>query len=218
MIRRPTAMRAAICLALLVVSAAATARETYTVDPARSDIHWRIYRAGPLAEKGHNHVISARRFSGAVTLVRGGPSTFELAIPVTALEVDNPALRRRYGPGFDTGLTEADRAATRANMLGPSLLDSARHAQIRLTGSATLDPGTAGTQVLLPVAVSIAGRTVRLRLPATISVSGRELRARGSFSLSHRQLGLRPFTAALGALRVAERIDFSFDIRASLGR
>ncbi|SDJ53473.1 YceI family protein [Microbulbifer yueqingensis] len=216
--RCPTAIFATLCLTLVMASAAATAADNYTVEASRSDIHWRIYRAGPLAQKGHSHVISARGFSGSVQVNSGSPSAFQLVIPVAALEVDNPALRRRYGAEFATDLSAEDRAATRANMLGPRLLDGARHPHIRIAGSTTVNPPTDSREILLPVTLSIAGREVRLRIPATISITEREVRATGRISLSHQQLGLRPFSAAMGALRVADRIDFSFDIRATRGR
>jgi hypothetical protein len=41
------------------------------------------------------------------------------------------------------------------------------------------------------------------------------LEAAGEAELSHKQLGLTPFSALLGSLRVAERMKFKYRIRAS---
>ncbi|WP_237058543.1 YceI family protein [Microbulbifer sediminum] len=216
--RPPVILTWLLCLLWLLPSTARTQEETYVVEAGRSVLHWRIYRSGPLAERGHNHVIAARGLSGEVSLVHGGPTRFTLTIPVTRLEVDNPALRRRYGPDFNTGISEQDRTGTRINMLGPALLNSARFPQIRLDGTTTIAPDKGTQQVSIPVNIDIAGRRVRVQVPATVQHNGRSLRARGTFSLTHRQLGLKPFSAVMGALRVAERIDFTFDIRATAPR
>ncbi|WP_237063722.1 YceI family protein [Microbulbifer zhoushanensis] len=203
-----------LCLLWLIPGSAWAATQAYTIDPGQSDLHWRVYRSGPLGRLGHNHVIAAHGLSGQVDLAPDGSARFNLAFPVSRLEVDNPVLRRRYGPDFDSGLSARDRAATRANMLGPALLNSARFGQIRLSGSASIPTGRGPHQLTIPADITIAGRRVRVLVPATVQRTGRGLRARGNFSLTHRQLGLRPFSAAMGALRVAERIDFTFDIQA----
>jgi polyisoprenoid-binding protein YceI len=180
---------------------------------AASDIHWRVYRSGPMAHLGHNHVIRATNIRGSVTLRDASQfSDFTLEIPLQHLEVDPPALRRRYGREFSSQLSSKDIAGTRANMLGERQLQASRYPTIRLTGKAKLND-TAAQKVLITAELHIRGRAIPLRLPATVTVGSNSVRASGSFSLSHAQLGLEPFSVALGALRVGERIDFSFDIR-----
>ena len=67
----------------------------YAVDGAGSDIHWRVYKAGTFARFGHNHVVSVGELSGQVTRDAGsGAGTFELAIPVAGLVVDDDMLQR----------------------------------------------------------------------------------------------------------------------------
>ncbi|PCO06537.1 YceI family protein [Microbulbifer flavimaris] len=181
---------------------------------AASDIHWRVYRSGPMAHLGHNHVIRATNIRGSVTLRDATQlSEFTLEIPLQRLEVDPPALRRRYGREFSSQLSSEDIAGTRANMLGERQLQASRFPTIRLTGKARLSDVSAAQKVLIAARLHLRGRIIPLRLPATVTVSSGSVRASGSFSLSHAQLGLEPFSVALGALRVGERIDFSFDIR-----
>lgn len=180
---------------------------------AASDIHWRVYRSGPMAHLGHNHVIRATNIRGSVTLRDAAQfSEFTLEIPLQRLEVDPPALRRRYGGEFSSQLSSEDIAGTRANMLGERQLQASRYPTIRLTGKARLND-SAAQKVLIAAELHLRGRAIPLRLPATVTVDSNSVRASGSFSLSHTQLGLEPFSVALGALRVGERIDFSFDIR-----
>lgn len=203
-----------LTLLLCLFSAAASAEAgRYRIDSAASDIHWRVYRAGALSGLGHNHVISASGVSGSIQLeAPPRASSFELNIPVAALVVDRPALRQRYGEDFSAQLSAQQVADTRANMLGDKLLKGDQFPQVQLSGSTVV---SSGQRVDIPVTIRIVSRSIAMRLPATVEFDGRQLHARGQFTLSHRQLGLQPFRAALGALRVAENIDFSYDIRAT---
>lgn len=181
---------------------------------ASSDIHWRVYRSGPMAHLGHSHVIRATGIRGTVTLYESPrPSEFALEIPVQRLEVDPPALRQRYGAEFSSELSAKDIAGTRANMLGQRQLQASRFPVIRLSGKANLPDTREPQRVLIATQLQLRGLTIPLTLPALVTVKGNSVRASGSFTLSHQQLGLEPFSAALGALRVDQRIDFTFDIR-----
>ena len=205
-----TFLVAALLLTLPLAGLTAT---DYRIDSAASDIHWRVYRSGTLAARGHNHVISASRVSGSVELAPPPKtSAFKLEIPVTALVIDDPALRRRYGEDFSKPISTDAIIATRTNMLGPKLLDASRHPVIYLQGEAVVRRGKGSENVAIPCTLQLAGKTVHLRLPARISITNGLLRASGSFTLSHRQLGLEPFSAVMGALRVAENIEFNFVI------
>jgi len=206
-----------ICpLSLLLFCTLAVAESgRYAIDPAASDIHWRVYKAGALSALGHNHVISADRVDGDVQLADAPQaSRFELQIPVSALVVDSPALRQRYAGDFSAQPSAQAVADTRANMLGESLLKAGQYPHIRLSGTAVVGAGGTAQDLLLDATVELAGRSIKLRLPARVTIEGRELRASGNCTLSHQQLGLKPFSAALGALRVAQNIDFTYDILA----
>ena len=57
----------------------------YRIDSVDSEVRLLVYRAGPLARLGHNHVMVNRALHGDVTLERNLPdSTFELIAPVSA--------------------------------------------------------------------------------------------------------------------------------------
>lgn len=204
-------------LVYLLLFCAATTAQTgrYTIDSAASDIHWRVYRAGLLSGLGHNHVISTGSFTGSVRLANAPQaSRFELLIPVSALVVDAPAQRRRYSGDFSAQPSAQTIADTRANMLGGSQLNASSYPHIRLSGSAVVAAGKPEQDLLLAATLELVGRSIKLRLPARVRIDEGELRASGHFTLSHQQLGLTPFRAVMGALRVAEKIDFTFDIRA----
>jgi polyisoprenoid-binding protein YceI len=192
-----------------MVPAQAQHSGTYEIDPARSELHWRVYSAGALSGLGHNHVIAARGISGRVQLAEPmQDSQFSLQIPLSSLVVDDPPLRSRYGKDFSSQPSAEDIAGTRENMLGAKLLNAASFPLLRIHGKGSAADGQ------MHVTLEIHGRNLPLTIPVKIQVSDKGITARGNFSLTHAQLGLRPFSAALGALKVAEKMDFTFNIRA----
>lgn len=184
--------------------------EVYRVDAGASDVHWRIYRAGAFAGLGHNHVISVGELSGVVRRdPAAGEASFELAIPAAGLVVDDPELRARYGEDFESEPSDKDIAGTRRNMLGRRVLDGDRHPMIRVTGTLT-----SAEPCRLAVTTELRGRDAAFDAPCELSIEGGILTAGGEFSLTHEDLGLKPFKVMLGALAVAKQIDFSYRVRA----
>jgi hypothetical protein len=199
--------------ALLGTATVAQEPLVYTLDAAGSDIHWRVYKAGTFARFGHNHVISVGELSGAVTYdADSSQSTFEIAIPVAGLVIDDPVLRGRYGENFSSKPSDEDIAGTRTNMLGERVLDAANYPMLRVHGRIASGAPEAAT---LAVTVDLLGRSVSLMVPCSIVVEGDELVASGEFGLTHADLGMTPFSVMLGALAVGERLDFSYQVRAT---
>ena len=185
----------------------------YKIDPAASDVHWLVYKAGALARLGHNHVISAPQLSGTVT-VNGADlagSRFELEIPVASLVIDDPALRKGLGEDFASVPTADDIAGTRKNMLSERVLDAEHYPVLKLSGTGPL--GETGKQTT-HVKVELVGHSVELDLPTTVVVDDSGVEARGEFELNHADLGLKPFSVMMGALQVAEGMKFYYRIRA----
>lgn len=173
-----------------------------------SDVAVRVYRDGPLAGLGHNHVIASTALGGRVELREPlSRSTLELSLPLEELVVDEAARRLVAGTDFPDNLTEADRAATRRNMLGPALLDAARFPVLRLTSVAT--EGAAGA-FRVTARADLAGRSREIVVPVVIELGDGVLAARGEFTLTHADLGLVPFSVALGALRVRDDMLVSY--------
>jgi hypothetical protein len=184
----------------------------YRVDPAGSDIHWRVYKAGTFARFGHNHVVSVGELSGQVRRdPASGAGTVEITIPVAGLAIDDPALRSLYGEEFSSKPSEDDIAGTRENMLGDQVLDAEHYPMLRVQGRVD---GDAREEVTLALSVELLGRTVAVSVPCSIAVENDVLTASGEFRLTHAELGMEPFNVMLGALAVAPELDFSFAVRA----
>jgi len=184
----------------------------YQVDAESSDIRLLIYRAGALSRLGHSHVISVGQLDGTIYVNPDlEQSHFELVIPVQGLVVDDPLFRREEGDEFSTELSERDIAGTRRNMLGRRVLNAAQYPIIKLTGTGPRDDGP---EFMLGLSIELLGDVVELQVPTTLRLDGDVLEATGAFRLGHSELGMRPFTAMLGALRVADEMDFKYRVRA----
>lgn len=178
-------------------------------DVVTSHVEVRVYRDGPMAQLGHNHLISSDALRGTIDMRDPvNDSRFALELPLDSLVVDDPALRATAGVDFVKEVPSADRAGTRRNMLGAALLDIARQSVLRLTVDG-LEGGP--TEFLARIRVGLRGEERVISVPLTVKAGDGNISAHASFSLHHADLGLTPFTAALGALRV--RDDFQVDCR-----
>ena len=185
----------------------------YRIDAQRSVVLILIYRDGRMAALGHNHVIAVRELSGDIVVAADiTHSSWQLDFPVTALSVDEPQLRAAQGAEFQSAVDDVAIAGTRDHMLGPALLDAAHFPTIHLQ-SLQLHSDAAssdGEALLMTVRILVRDHSAELQLPVSLQRSGDELTASGEFDLTHAQLGLTPYSVALGALRVAERMQVRF--------
>ncbi len=168
----------------------------------------RVYRDGPMQKLGHNHLITSESLAGEILMrepIAG--SRFALRLPLDSLVVDDASERARGGGEFAAPVPDKDREATRHNMLGERLLDAARQGELRLTAE-SITGGPADFEAR--VRVSLAGAEHVLAVPFTVTVQGGRLVAHADLHLTHADLGLVPFTVALGALKV--RDDFEVDL------
>ena len=185
----------------------------YRIDPQTSDVRLLVYRDGVLSTFGHNHVVSLKDFTGTIHLQpKLAQSRVELDIPVDRLLVDDAAVRRDEGQDFASQPSENDVAGTRTNMLSSALLNVMQFPAIKITG--TSGPVDAKNSAMIDLSVQLVGQEIKLTIPATLKLDGDQLEASGEVELSHKQLGLKPFTALLGSLRVAEQMKFKYRIRA----
>ncbi|HSG65373.1 MAG TPA: hypothetical protein VLD39_10245, partial [Gammaproteobacteria bacterium] len=188
-LRRRARALSTVALAVAICGCAEAARgQDYRIDPLASELHVLVYRAGPLARLGHNHVVAAEGVAGRV--VRGPAlegSTVEIVVPVERLRVDAPPLRERYGRAFARMPSEADVAGTTTNMLGQALLDAAAHPQIRVAGVLRRGPD-GGYAVDTDIGVKSA--VWHGSIPVELEIADDVLIARGSAEITHRALGL----------------------------
>ncbi|MGE0030751.1 MAG: hypothetical protein AB7T20_06500 [Steroidobacteraceae bacterium] len=181
-------------------------------DVVSSRLEVRVYRDGPMMQLGHNHVITSDALDGVIELRDPRLQTgFTLDLPLASLVVDDPAARAGAGTEFTAPVPEKDRAGTVHNMLGPAVLDAARQAVLHFTADG-LSGGPA--EYSARVRVGLRGEERVIDVPLTVSFEGDRLRIHASMRLHHADLGLVPFSVALGALRVRDEIELDCRLEA----
>jgi len=182
----------------------------YRIDSSNSEVRLLVYRAGPLAGLGHNHVMVNRGISGSVQLAGAlSSSSFSLKVPVGQFVVDDAQSRREEGSEFPGDVTEDAKSGTRRNMLGPALLDADEFPAVIVKSTAIT-----GTQpsLVAVLTVGVAGHESRFSVPFMLEADSHRLRATGSVELRQTALGLVPYSLMLGALAVQDAMRLKFSI------
>ncbi|MBX3703350.1 MAG: YceI family protein [Steroidobacteraceae bacterium] len=192
---------------------AAAAHESWAVTSSRLEV--RVYRDGPMARLGHNHLITSTALAGRLELreprTRSGLS---LSLPLDSLVVDDPAAREAAGPDFAAPVPDADRAGTLKNLLGPKVLDAGRQPVLRLSADG-LEGGP--EEYLARLRISLRGEERVVAVPVTVRFDDGLAVVHARAVLRHADLGLVPFTVAMGALSVRDGIAIDCRLEARRG-
>lgn len=203
---------------------AGAAASIVAIDAGRSQLTIRVYRAGPLARLGHNHVIVARNLAGQVSVGDDfSAATLVLSIPVADLLVDDSSARASAGADFAETVAEDARVGTRRNMLGAAVLDAERFPSITVAsvGVRPADHSSHPSTNLPPqfsatLSVDVAGHRSIVEAPLTLEAVDGALIASGSAVLRQSEMGLAPFSILLGALQVQDEFSVEYRLVAAM--
>ncbi len=192
----------------------------YEIDAAESLLTIRVYKAGALGAAGHNHIIASHALSGTLyvpaQLLR---TSFEVHVPVASFTVDERELRAAEGSAdFPPEVADSAKEGTRHNMLGEALLDGAHYPEIVLRGVhlEETQPPRAGA-ALATMQASVRAEVHVLSVPVHYERSASGFTVTGEAAVRQSELGLKPFSAMLGALQVQDEMRIRFRIVAHAG-
>jgi hypothetical protein len=190
----------------------------YRVDESQSELRVLVYRAGPLARFGHNHVVVNRALRGAATLAEGAAG-FRLTVPAAGFVVDDAQARAEEGLDFAADVPDAAKSGTLQNMLGAAVLDADEFPIITVDSVAVL--GRQGApdlrEMIATVSISVAGHESTIEVPFTLQSDASRLSATGSVGVRQSDLGFTPYSLMLGALQVQDLMTIKFKIIAVPG-
>lgn len=190
------------------------AGEVFWIDDRNSEVRLFLWRAGPLAAEGHNHVLVVNRMEGALYLpsdLLSGAVRLDIVFQAADITVDPPALRRRIGGAWAKIIPPEGVRGTRDNMLGPDALDAQRFPAIGLHAEQVYGELP---KLAIEAAVTLHGVVQRGLIPVTVTRDEGRLRARGSFLIRQTAFDIEPFSAMGGALSVHDPILIEFDLQA----
>ena len=94
-------------------------------------------------------------------------------------------------------------------MLRPEVLDAQSYPQIVLRAAAVAGSLQAPR---ITARITIRNATRDVEVPTKLSVEGERLTASGEFDIQQTDFGIKPFSVALGALEVQDRLHITFNV------
>lgn len=175
---------------------------TYRLGPSACRLLIRTSRAGLGRKAGHDLTIEATRWSGEAVVAVADPDRSSVSVTV-----ETGSLEVREGTGGLKALTDADRAEIKRTFGGKALLHTAEYPTIafrstRITGTLQSFEITGE--------LAIKAETHPVTVHGTTR-NGDALLA-GWATMTQSTWGIKPYTAFLGALRLADEIRVEFEV------
>lgn len=175
----------------------------YTILPAGSLLQVHTYKAGILGGLGHEHDIRAHAYTGSVVYDTQDPSRsrVSLTVPTESLLVviaDDSSDIPEITAAMRQEVLHVDRFP---EISFASTEVTVRDSTLHLRGNLTM------VGVTRPVEMDLAFRAT----PEILQVDG-------SFTIKQTDFGIRPYSTALGTVKVKNEITFILDIRALAAR
>lgn len=187
----------------------------YVIRSDLSEARILVFRAGPLAAVGHNHVIQATGMAGEIYLERDfHRSRFSLILPVAEMLVDATEARSEEGKEF-AGVPDAEAiAGTTRNMQGEKVLHAALYPYIAIH-SVGLSGTAWSPEIRLRVRFKDSERD--FTLPVAIDYRANEITVTTQFEIKQTDLGITPLSILGGAIQVANALRVRLRIVAQRG-
>jgi len=181
----------------------------FRLDPRNTLLEIVVRRDGPLARFGHDHVVTVQDPEGFLQLDTQGPgSRADLRFRLDRLVIDSAEARARHD--LDTAPDASDIEGTRRNLMD-HVLEAERWPLATLELSSFERQGE-GYSAL--VAVAIRDSQYRSRQSFSLGRAGDRVVVEGFLTLRQTDLGIEPFSALGGGLRVADTMEIHFRIEA----
>ena len=174
---------------------------TYPLGPFTGRLQIKTGRAGLGRRAGHDLTIEATRWSGEVVVAVRDPGWSSVRV-----SVETGSLVVWEGSGGLKPLTDTDRAEIKRTLEGKALLDTAEHPTITFRSTSVV-----GTPQAFEITgdLTIKGRTH----PVTVRGKGNGGNLlRGWATVTQSTWGIKPYTAFLGALRLADEVRVEFEV------
>ena len=179
------------------------------IDLQVSRVYIRVGKTG----LGHEHGVEGRLASGSIHL-GATRDAGELVFDMATFAADTPAARTRVGLSGETD--PSTQKKVNANMRGPDVLAVAKFptAVFRIHSAMLRDSSKPGAAPVydLDGQFLLRGVTRPLRLTAVVTSAEGRTGLQGRFAISQTDYGITPYSTALGAIGVADKLDIWGDL------
>jgi hypothetical protein len=162
-----------------------------------SRVHVDVRSKGLVAALDHDITFTARPDAMAIEVAGEGPVEVALRVTFPVERIDPPE-----------GASKLDRKMMLDNLRGGQVLDASKWPEVVFLGryGGTLEEGS------LDGGLVVRGQPRRLRVPLRVTRDGERFHARGQWEGTLGDMGLRPFKAFLGAVRLADFLRLRVDV------
>lgn len=183
----------------------------FTLNPSKSTVRIYVFRGGRASAVGHNHVLSAPRFSGFFYLPATGAANgrFDLEFRFDQLELDDPKHRSALGNAFSSILSPEDIRGAREHMLGEHNLQAGRFPFVRVHSLRIIGEAP---KFAAKVQVEMHGQQRAMWIPLSVEGLPEHLAVEGSFVLRQSDFGVQPYTVLGGFLSVQDEVVIEFKL------
>ncbi len=206
-------MRAFVILSSLVICLRSASAATFELNEHDGSIYAQIWKnRHTIAQaQSHDHVILASKWQASITYDPAGavPCAIKITLPTASLVNDAPELRKKVG--YDTVLSDKDRATVEAHMRDKDQLDTAHFPTIQFVAKECSAAGSEGT-VEVKGSLSIRGKSKDVVVPMKFKINGDKLQASGTVTVTHKDFGFEPYSGFLGAVKNGEDIKLTIAI------
>jgi polyisoprenoid-binding protein YceI len=161
------------------------------LDPGASRVLIDLRATGPLAVLGHDPTLTARPAAISLEVSDAAGAAIDVPVELTfaVTSIEPPA-----------GISSSDREKMRENLLSHEVLDAGRYPTLTLRAryAGTLDGGTLSGDLV------VKGSPRRLSMNVRVARDGERLTVSGRWDGKLTDLGVKPFKALLGALRLED--------------
>lgn len=210
-----------VVLALLVVLLGPTAGRADAPIPSVGDVDLagsRVYVFVGKTGLGHDHAVMGALQSGRL-LLGASDQAGVLVFDMRSFRADTPEARRLLGLAGETDT--GTRKQVDDNMLGPAVLDVARHPTatfiIRSALPSARQPDNGKTAYDLVGSFTLHGATRPVTVRAEAEEVGPIVRLWGGFPVRQTDFGMKPFAKFGGVVGVADELKVYGDIRVTAG-
>ncbi|MGH3722991.1 MAG: YceI family protein [Mycobacterium sp.] len=174
---------------------------SWTFGPENGTLTLQTGVTGRAARMGHRLTIIMESWTISVNDAHGGPSSGSLVVDVDSLRVDS-------GEGGLTPLTAPEKAMVKANAL--KTLNAKRFPTIEFHAEKITPTGT-GYRMHGPL--TIHGETQVVDFDLDVAGDGADQQLSLTTEISQRDYQVKPFSMAMGSLKVADLVTVSFEGR-----
>jgi len=194
-----------IASSVFSINAGAPARDAYSIDPQQSKIEIQVAKDGFLKAFGHDHLVSATKYSGEIQL-----DAAKVEDSSVSFIVETPSLKV-----IDPGESEKDRNEVQETMLGKEVLDAMQYPQIKFASSSVKSKSTSNGNFELQIegTLTLHGATKPFIAPVRLHIAtDGTITADAEVSLLQSDFGITPYKAAGGTVKVKDKLKLTFHI------